>query len=61
MKYSEISKMSEEQLLEAIASEKEALNRMKFAHALSPVENPMRIREARKHIARLETALAAIA
>ena len=59
MKNSEIQKLSADELIEQIASEKEAIARLKFAHAITPIENPMRIREARKVIARLETALSA--
>jgi large subunit ribosomal protein L29 len=32
---------------------------LKLAHAISPIENPMRIRQNRKLIAKLETALSA--
>ena len=35
--------------------EKEAYNKLTFAHAITPIENPMKIRAARKLIARLET------
>jgi len=31
--------------------------KMKMAHAVSPIENPMKLRGARKVIARLETEL----
>ncbi len=34
------------------------LKKLEFAHALSPLENPMSIRALRKDIARLKTALA---
>jgi len=33
------------------------LQKLKFAHAVSPIENPMKIRESKKLIARLNTAL----
>ena len=59
MKNAEIKKLSAEELVSTLASEKEALARLKFAHAISPIENPLRIREARKVIARLETAISA--
>jgi large subunit ribosomal protein L29 len=44
-------------LKKAITAEQENLTRLKLAHAISPIENPMRIRENRKLIAKLETAL----
>lgn len=34
------------------------LKKLHFAHALTPLENPMTIRTLRKEIARLKTALA---
>ena len=59
MKNVEIQKLGLEELTTTLASEKEGLARLKFAHAISPIENPLRIREARKVVARLETALTA--
>ncbi len=58
MKNSEIRKLSAEEISAQLATEKEALGRMKFAHAISPIENPLRLRESRKFIARLATILA---
>lgn len=49
--------MTIEELHEKIGSEKEALRKLKFAHRISAIENPMRIRETRKLIARLSTEL----
>ena len=49
----------DEQLKEQIAQERERLLRLKFAHAISPIENPLRIRASRKEIARLLTELSA--
>lgn len=57
MKKEEIKALSAEQLREQIAAEKDRLLKLKFAHAISPIENPMRIRENRKLIARLNTEL----
>ena len=57
MKNQEIRDLSADQLKEQIAQERERLLRLKFAHAVSPVENPLRIRAARKQIARLLTEL----
>ena len=34
------------------------LKKLEFAHAISPLENPMSIRSLRKDVARLKTALA---
>ncbi|WP_128545614.1 50S ribosomal protein L29 [Larkinella soli] len=57
MKKNEIKSLTVEQLKEQIAVEKDRLQKLKFAHAISPVENPMRIRTSRKLIAQLLTEL----
>lgn len=57
MKNSEIRALTVEELQQKIQGEKEALEKLKFAHAISPIENPMKIRESRKLIARLKTTL----
>ena len=59
MKNSEIVALSLEELKQKLASEQEAYRKMKFAHEISPIENPMKIRETRKLIARLQTELRA--
>ena len=59
MKYSEIKGLSTEELVSKISSEKETLRKLKFAHSVSPLENPMQIRQARKVVAKLETELSA--
>ncbi|MCE7069252.1 MULTISPECIES: 50S ribosomal protein L29 [Dyadobacter] len=55
----EIKDLSQDQLKEQIAQERERLLRLKFAHAISPIENPLRIRTSRKEIAKLLTELSA--
>jgi len=57
MKNSEIKSLSMEELQERIVSEKENLQKLKFAHAISPIENPMKIRVAKGLIARMNTEL----
>jgi large subunit ribosomal protein L29 len=57
MKNSEIRALSFEELSQKIVSEQEAMQKLKFAHAISPIENPMKLRATRKMIARLKTAL----
>ncbi len=59
MKNAEIQKLGDEELKKQIAAEQENISRLKLAHAISPIENPMRIRQNRKLIAKLETALSA--
>jgi len=59
MKNSEIKALSPEEISQKLVSEREALQKLKFAHAVSPIENPMKIKDTRRLIARLETALSA--
>ncbi|SFS59337.1 50S ribosomal protein L29 [Sphingobacterium wenxiniae] len=55
MKNSEIIELSQEELTARLKEEKAALNKLKFAHAVSPIENPNAIKAARRNIARLAT------
>ena len=57
MKSSEVKGLSVEELKKTLAEEKDGLFKLKFAHAISPLENPMQIKEKRRLIARLETEL----
>lgn len=57
MKKSEIQALSVEQLQQNIAVEKDRINKLKFAHAITPIENPMRIRQSRRLIAQMLTEL----
>jgi large subunit ribosomal protein L29 len=59
MKNSEIKALGLAELKEKIGSEQEALRKMQFAHQVTAIENPMKLREARKLIARLHTELRA--
>ena len=59
MKNSEIKSLSLAELKERITTEKEALRKIQFAHKISSIENPMRINQARKLVARLNTELRA--
>ncbi|MFN4146591.1 MAG: 50S ribosomal protein L29 [Runella sp.] len=59
MKNSEIKALTVEQLKQSLAEEKQRLLKLKFAHAVSPIENPMRIRNTRRLIARIMTELSA--
>ena len=59
MKNSEIRTLTVEELTEKIKTETDAYNKLKFAQAISTIENPMKIRESRRLIARLQTELRA--
>lgn len=55
MNNADIKALSVTELKEKIASEQEALRKIQFAHQVSAVENPMKIRETKRLIARLKT------
>ena len=57
MKIAEINELTNAEIQERLASEKEALVRMKLNHSISPLDNPLQIKVARKTIARLATVL----
>ena len=59
MKNAEIQKLGVEELTKQSTAEQENISRLKLAHAISPIENPMLIRQNSKLIAKLETALSA--
>jgi large subunit ribosomal protein L29 len=49
--------ISEADLKARIAEDSLRLKKLEFAHAISPLENPMSIRSLRRDIARLKTEL----
>jgi len=55
MKSSEIKELSAQELQERLESEETLLVRMKMNHAVSPLDNPNKIVETRRNIARLRT------
>ena len=57
MKQAEITKLSDKDLKGQIADFSEKLTKMKLAHGVSPMENPIQIRNMRKTVARLNTEL----
>ncbi len=59
MKNTEIQGLNLVELKEKILSESETLRKMKFAHQVSAIENPMKIKETRRLIAKLKTQLTA--
>ena len=50
--------LNENDLKARIQEDEQRLKKLEFAHAISPLENPMSIRALRKDVARLKTALA---
>ncbi|MFN4086636.1 MAG: 50S ribosomal protein L29 [Spirosomataceae bacterium] len=57
MKKTDLKSLSVEQLNQQLAEERDRLQKLKFAHAITPIENPNRITQSRKEIARLLTEL----
>ncbi|NOY96611.1 MAG: 50S ribosomal protein L29 [Chlorobi bacterium] len=57
MKTSEINELTNKEIIERIQAEKENLVRLKLNHAVSPLDNPLKIKESRRDIARLKTIL----
>lgn len=55
MKVKEIRDLSAAEMNEKIAGLKEELFNLRFQHATGQLENPMRIREVKKTIARIKT------
>jgi len=52
-----LKNMSEEDLKSRIEEDELRLKKLKFAHTVSPLENPMNIRDVRKDLARVKTEL----
>ena len=52
-----VSEMSDSDLKSRITEDEMRLKKLEFAHAITPLENPMSIRALRKDLARLKTAL----
>ena len=57
MKTSEIKELSTPDLVERIDTEKTMLVRMKLNHAITPLDNPQKIKQAKQTVARLLTEL----
>lgn len=57
MKSSEIRELTDKEILERIELEKTNLLKLRLNHSISPLDNPMKIKETRRNIARLQTIL----
>jgi large subunit ribosomal protein L29 len=57
MKQEVVKEMSTADILDRLAEEKKLLTRLKLNHAVSPLENPHKITESKKTIARMQTEL----
>jgi large subunit ribosomal protein L29 len=57
MKIKEVRELSTRELEERIEAEVSSLTLKKINHSISPLDNPMQIRQQRRTIARLKTEL----
>ena len=57
MKSKEIRELNVEQLKQQLISKEEELFNLKIQLSTKQLENPMKIRDARRHVARLKTIL----
>jgi large subunit ribosomal protein L29 len=57
MKTSEIKELTTAEITEKLENGKEEMVRMCLNHSVNPLDNPMKIRYARRNIARLSTEL----
>ena len=55
MKNSEIRELTTKELIEKLDDEKSLLVRMRLNHAVSPLDNPNKLGESKKLVARLNT------
>ncbi len=51
----EYRSLDNQALIEKVGEEEMRLKRMKFSHAVNPVENPLSIKTLRRQIARMKT------
>ena len=57
MKISEIKELTDQELKERMDAEKSRLDFLKINHSISPLDNPMQIKEIRRTVARCATEL----
>ncbi len=57
MKMSDIKDLTVQELEDKLSEERSTQSKLRFNHAVSPLENPMQLKGARRNIARLLTEL----
>ena len=57
MKAAELKELTLKELQERIENEESFLIKQKLNHAVSPLDNPQKIKETRRNVARLKTVL----
>ena len=56
-KGTEIKDLTVQELQDKLQEERNGLTKLRFSHAVSPIENPMQLRSKRKEVARILTEL----
>jgi len=51
----DLTQLSDEDIQNEIVEAGSRLKKMKFSHAITPIENPLSIKDVRRRIARLKT------
>jgi large subunit ribosomal protein L29 len=57
MKASEIKELTTQELQDKLVEEKTNLAKLRLTHTVSQLENPLKLRDARKDVARVSTEL----
>lgn len=57
MENSEIRELTTKEVIERLENESSFLLKLKLNHTVSPLDNPQKIKDARRNIARLKTEL----
>lgn len=57
MKPTEIRELTLKEIIERIENEESFITKQKLNHAISPLDNPMKIRDSRRNLARLKSIL----
>lgn len=57
MKASELRELTIKEIEEQIENEESFLTKQRLNHAVSPLDNPMKLKEMRRNVARLKTIL----
>jgi large subunit ribosomal protein L29 len=57
MKASEIKELTTQELQDKLIEEKSNLAKLRLTHTVSQLENPLKLRDARKDVARVSTEL----
>jgi len=57
MELDKLRQMTTEELKEAVEEAQSSLTQMKMAHVISPMENPNKLKDTKKNVARMLTIL----